>query len=253
MSYVDYYAGTSITDDITFIPYVSLSEISFDAFIYSPAENRQKGMPGGYLTNTSTLETFPISAMRSTGCYWDMTTERLYVSNSDGFVQVWEGVELLKTAYGYTNPDIAYTLYAELNGNWLNEINLIGNRIFVTCWNNSTDFGADGKGALLEVNLVKVPNGAMTKIESTYLNQKDLKYFYSDSVVAVSDITISGFTTGDFEQLYGKYIPTIVAKNYDSAQALIGSWISNSVTGSFKLNFAAPVTASLEYDVIIKP
>jgi len=252
MTYTELFVGNSITDDICIMEDTG-SMISFSRFIFCPTEGRQLGTKGGFLVDIDMRVSYAFDALPSAGCCWDADTKILYSACIDGVIQSWTGENAVAMALGYLDPKKASEVYVDLNGNWFNEITKIDGKFFATIWNNDTSFGEDGLGALVELDLIKVRNGAISVTESLFINDRYLKSQYVGSVTSASYIDIT-FSNADWSTLILKdYGVSLTPNNSASGTAIVGWYMTNKLANSFRLNFASPVTADLDLTIIINP
>jgi len=252
MTYTELFVGNSITDDICIMEDTG-SMLTFNRFIFCPTEGRQLGTKGGFLVDIDMRVSYAFDALPSTGCYWDADTKILTSACINGAIQTWTGENAVAMALGYLDPKKASDVYIDLNGNWFNEITKIDGKFFATIWNNDPSFGEDGLGALVELDLIKVVNGAISVTESLFITDRYLKSQYVGSVTSVSYIDIT-FSNADWATLILKdYGINITPNNSDSADAIDKWYPSNKNGQSFRLNFRTPVTADLDLTIVIDP
>lgn len=251
LSYTEKYIGDSITDDIAYVTNIFAYNF-FDMVIY-PAENRFLGTKGCYVENPDTEEIYALDCLPSYGICIDYDNSLILFATIEGSVEVFTFQSIADSVKGYIDPKLASTVYVNPDKNKFNEINIIEGRKFATIWNNDTSFGEDGKGALVEIDLIKVKNGAISKSEQVYRTGQYLKVQYSNSLTSASYIDIQ-FANGDWDTLILKdYGINITPNNSDSADAIDKWYPSNKNGQSFRLNFDSPVTADLDLTIIINP
>jgi hypothetical protein len=251
LSYTEKYVGDSITDDIAYVSNIFAYDF-FDMVIY-PAENRVLGTKGCYVENPDTEQIYQLDCLPSYGIFIDDENFLIYFATIEGSIEVFTFQSIVDSVKGYADPKTASTVYVNTDKNKFNEITKIDGKVFATIWENATSFGGDGKGALVELDLIKIKNGAASKSEQVYRTDKYLKVQYADSVTATSFIDIQ-FANGDWDKLILKnYGINITPNNSASANAIDKWYPSNKNDQSFRLNFNAPVTATLDLTITINP
>jgi hypothetical protein len=252
LSFTTHFAGTSITDDIAYIEYAN-SDINSDAWLFLPGENRVVGSTTSYLFNVYTQESFPLVSLPSTGCYWDSTNFILYSSCTNGFIETWTGDDLIRSVFNLKDPRLCTTTYVNKEGLWLNEIQNVNGRFFCTAWNNEVENGGDGKGSLMEVELIKINNTAISRTEQVLKSQLYFKKEVTETLTAATFLDVY-FANGDWDQLNGlKYGVSFTPNDSLTAVSLDKHYIGIKSTNYFRINFNASVTGTLSFTVIINP
>jgi len=253
LSFTDYLAGYNVTDDIAYILDAN-SSMSFDSWLFLPSELRSLGDKGHYLFNLTTKERYALDGLPSTGCYWDDENFILYSSCINGFIEAWTGENLIASALGAINPKSASTVYVNKEGLHLNEITKISDRFFATAWNNEVENGGDGLGSLMELDLVNVKNGALSKKEEVIRNTFYINKEVSQALISATTLDVT-FGEGYVWNLIGskKFAVNISPEDSFTASSLDNHYISNKTEVSFRINFNASVTGTLNFSATVFP
>ena len=159
----------------------------------------------------------------------------------------------MKSIYGLKNPKLCGDVYVNKEGLWLNEIVQLGTRFFCTAWDNEIGNGGDGKGSLMEIDLIKIDNGAISKIEQVYKSDVYIKKEVSETVTAVTFLDVT-FANSDWDNIYNlKYGVSLTCNDSFTATSLDKHYIGTKNSNSFRINFNASVTGTLNFTVIINP
>jgi len=253
LSFTEYLAGSNVTDDIAYILDAN-SPLSFDSWLFLPSEFRSLGDKGHSLFNLTTKVRYELDGLPSNGCKWDSDNFILYSACTNGFVEVWTGANLIASVFGAINPKSASTVYVNKEGLWLNEITKIDDRFFATAWNNEVENGGDGLGSLMELDLVNVNNGALSKKEEVIRNTFYINKEVSQALTSATSVDIT-FGEGYTWNLIAskKFGVNISPEDSFTAISLDKYYISNKTEVSFRINFNAPVTGTLNFTATIFP